>query len=174
MTKRFTNNLLTKTFIASLYCLSSAVYAGENNPFIDLEQEIVIKAKRQSADLKNKIATYLDNVVISQGTLNITADTVKVYISKDESETYIAKGEPAIFSQILADGEPVSLEAKTIIYQPSQQKITISGNALVRQAGSEVKGSKITYNILSEQLEAESNPDEEVTTILQPKKKATP
>jgi lipopolysaccharide export system protein LptA len=141
---------------------------------IDLEQEIVIKAKRQSADLKNKIATYLDNVVISQGTLNMTADTVKVYISKDESETYIAKGKPAILKLILADGEPVSLEANTIIYQPSQQTVIISGNALLRQAGSEVKGSKITYNMLTEQLEAESNPDEEVTTILQPPKKAAP
>jgi lipopolysaccharide export system protein LptA len=174
MTKLFINNTLAKTFIASLLLLSSALQASGKSPMIDLEQEIIIKAKRQTADLKNKIATYIDNVVISQGTLNITADSVKVYIAEDESETYIAKGKPAIFEQTLSDGETVLLEANTIIYQPSQQTLTISGNALLRQAGSEVKGSKITYNILTEQLEAESNPDEEVTTILQPKKKAAP
>ena len=51
---------------------------------------------------------------------------------------------------------------------PHLNIITVSGNAVVKQAGSEVSGSKITYNTLSEKLEAESENNQAVTTVLQP------
>ena len=43
-----------------------------------------------------------------------------------------------------------------------------SGNAQVKQAGSKVTGETITYNTLSEKLEAISRNDDSVTTVLQP------
>ena len=142
---------------------------------IDLEQEIVIKSQRQAGDLKNKIASYLDDVEITQGSLSIQADLVQVYSQVDhETETYIAKGDPAIFEQSLEDGTKITLQADEIRYEPLIYTITISGNALLRQAGSEVTGSKIIYNTLTEQLEAESNKNESVTTILKPKAKKIP
>jgi len=139
----------------------------------DLNQEITIKSNRTAADLKNKIASYLDDVKITQGSLSISADLVQVY-SKISPETgskigtYIAKGKPAIFQQKLDDGSLITLQADEIKYQPWLNTITISGNALLKQAGSEVSGSKIIYNTLTEKLEAESDGNETVTTILQP------
>ncbi len=149
--------------------ISSPVSAAKN----DLTQEITIKSKRQSADLKNKIASYLDDVSISQGSISIVADIVQVYSNLDEntqekSDTYLAKGEPAIFKQALEDGSLISLQANEIKYQPDLHIITVSGNAQVKQAGSKVTGETITYNTLSEKLEAISKHDDSVTTILQP------
>lgn len=139
---------------------------------IDLEKEIVIKSKRQAGDLKNKIASYLDDVLITQGSLSIQADLVQVYSQPEQDkQTYLAKGQPAVFEQALEDGSKITLQADEIKYEPSINTITISGNALLKQAGSEVTGSKIIYNTLTEQLEAESNSDESVTTILKPKAK---
>ncbi|TPH17851.1 lipopolysaccharide transport periplasmic protein LptA [Litorilituus lipolyticus] len=139
----------------------------------DLEQEITIKSQRQSADLKNKIASYLDDVNIQQGSISIKADIVQVFSNNKDTEVekadiYLAKGKPAIFQQQLEDGSLISLQADEIKYQPNINLITVSGNAVVKQAGSEVSGSKITYNTLNEKLEAESNSNEAVTTILQP------
>jgi len=139
----------------------------------DFTHEITIKSKRQSADLKNKIASYLDDVSIQQGSISITADIVQVFSQINEktgekSDTYLAKGQPAIFQQQLEDGSLISLEANEIRYQPTNNIITISGNAQVKQAGSQVTGERITYNTLTEKLEAESNNEESVTTILQP------
>ncbi|WP_246128969.1 lipopolysaccharide transport periplasmic protein LptA [Colwellia demingiae] len=139
----------------------------------DLEQEITIKSQRQAADLKNKIASYLDNVSIRQGSISITADVVKVFSRIDEkngtkNDTYLAKGKPAIFQQQLEDGSLITLQADEITYNPSSNMITISGNALVKQAGSEVSGNEITYNTVSEKLEAQSANNQPVTTILQP------
>ena len=166
MYKPFIKKLLAS--VAALALIAAPAWAAK----IDLEQEIVIKSKRQAGDLKNKIASYLDDVEITQGTLVIKADLVQVYSQEDhETETYIAKGQPAIFEQQLEDGSIVHLEADEIKYQPLISTITISGNALLRQAGSEVSGDKIVYNTLTEQLEAEGGSDQAVTTILKPKAK---
>jgi lipopolysaccharide export system protein LptA len=169
-------NALTRTttlgvnilLLTSLLGLSTA-YAAKK----DLNQEITIKSKRQSADLKNKIASYLEDVSISQGSIAITADIVQVFSKTNEKtgeklDTYLAKGKPALFQQQLEDGSLISLQANEIKYQPDQYLITVSGNAEVKQAGSKVTGEIITYNTSSEKLEAESSSDTSVTTILQP------
>jgi len=152
----------------SLLSLSNAHAAKE-----DLAQEITIKSQRQSADLKNKIVSYLDNVSIKQGSISITADLVKVFSRVDKktgekNDTYLAKGKPAIFQQKLEDGSLISLQADEITYHPNSNHITVSGNAVVKQAGSKVSGNKITYNTLSERLEAHSANNQPVTTVLQP------
>lgn len=164
MYKPYTKKTLVNNILLSLAILFSGNIAAENDNF---SQEIQIKAKRQSADLKNKIASYLDNVLITQGNLTISADLVQV-ISKTENKIYIAKGNPARFEQKLTDGSPIILEAEKIRYEPGKNLITIEGNAKLSQEGSEVSGTKITYNTLTEQLEAESKPNQAVTTILQP------
>jgi len=157
--------LLTSLFLT----LSAPVNAAKK----DLIQEITIKSKRQSADLKNKIASYLDEVSINQGSISINADIVQVYSTidketKQKSDTYLARGKPAIFKQQLDDGSLISLQANEIKYQPDLHIITVSGNAEVKQAGSKVTGETITYNTSSERLEAISSDNEPVTTILQP------
>ncbi len=163
-------NVIRGALLSSLlFTLSAPVNAAKK----DLTQEITIKSKRQSADLKNKIASYLDEVSINQGSISIEADLVQVYsqtnkTTKEKSDTYLAKGKPALFKQQLEDGSLISLQANEIKYQPELHIITVSGNALVKQAGSQVTGETITYNTSSEKLEAISSDNESVTTILQP------
>ena len=167
MYKLFIKKLLASLALASM--LSAPALAAK----IDLEQEIFISAKRQAGDLKNKIASYLDDVVITQGSLKIKADLVQVFSQKDQDvQTYVAKGQPATFEQLLEDGSKIRLQADEIKYEPLSFTITISGNALLSQAGSEVSGEKIVYNTLTEQLEAEGGNNQSVTTILKPKAKS--
>ena len=70
----------------------------------NVDQEIKISSSRQAADLKNKIFSYIDNVIISQGSLTINAELVQV-ITQNESDNkvYIAKGSPATFEQTLEE-----------------------------------------------------------------------
>jgi lipopolysaccharide export system protein LptA len=167
MYKQFIKKLASPLILSFLVATPSVMAAK-----IDIEQEIIIKAKRQEGDLKNKIASYLDEVSITQGSLTILADVVQVLSqTENDHKVYIAKGNPAKFQQLLEDGSPINLQANEIRYEPALHTITISGNALLSQAGSEVSGSKITYNTQTEKLAAESNKNEAVVTILKPQAK---
>jgi len=169
MCKPFIKKLKTKlTFLAALLILVPAVSAEK----FDVEQEIKISSSRQAADLKNKIFSYIDNVIITQGTLKIHAELVQVITQeKSDNKIYIAKGSPATFEQTLQDGSPINLQAKEIRYEPGMNIVVISGDALLRQEGSEVSGSKITYNFETEYVNAESLENAKVETALQPKNK---
>jgi lipopolysaccharide export system protein LptA len=158
----------------SLLCLilSGTLFSSAFAEKFDISQKIEIDASRQAADLKNKIFSYIDNVVITQGSLIIRADLVQVLTqSGSEEKTYIAKGKPATFEQTLSDGTPLSLQADEIRYEPGNNLVIISGNALLQQEDSEVSGSKITYNIDTQYVNAESKTNERTKTIFQPKEK---
>ncbi|WP_260679371.1 lipopolysaccharide transport periplasmic protein LptA [Thalassomonas sp. M1454] len=160
---------MTHKLLLSLALLSSSsLYAAS----VDLEQEIKIVAKKQSSDLKNKVASYLEDVKITQGSLSIEADLVQVANEPgSERKFYLAKGKPAKFSQLLEDGQKIELQANEISYSPSSNTIIIKGNASISQEGSMVTGDIITYNITTEQLTAESTGS--VTTILKPETETT-
>jgi lipopolysaccharide export system protein LptA len=158
----------------SLLCLilSSTFFSSAFAEKFDISQKIEIDASRQAADLKNKIFSYIDNVVITQGSLIIRADIVQVLTQSGSVEkTYIAKGKPAMFKQTLADGTPLNLQADEIRYEPGNNLVIISGNALLQQEDSEVSGNKITYNIDTQYVNAESKTNERTKTIFQPKEK---
>ncbi len=164
----------TKKLKASLACITAAILLipAVNAEKFDVDQEIKISSSRQAADLKNKIFSYIDNVIISQGTLTINAELVQVIAQADsEDKIYIAKGSPATFEQTLEDGSPINLQANEIRYEPAKSIVIISGNALLTQEGSEVSGNKITYNFETEYVNAESLENTVVETVLQPKSK---
>lgn len=167
--------LFIKTLKASITGLTfmAVIAPTANAQKFDVEQEIKISATRQAADLKNKIFSYIDNVIVSQGSLTINADLVQVIAQADsEDKIYIAKGSPATFEQTLEDGSPINLQANEIRYEPANNIVVISGNALLTQEGSEVSGNKITYNFETEYVNAESLENTKVETVLQPKNKA--
>lgn len=152
-----------KLLIGFAFMLPTVTIAAQ----ADFDKEIKIVAKRQASDLKNKIASYLEDVKITQGTLTIEADLVQVSNEPgSDNKFYLAKGQPARFSQLLDDGQKIELKANEISYSPATSIITIKGNASISQEGSIVTGDIIIYNIATEQLTAESN--DSVTTILQP------
>ncbi|GHF78656.1 lipopolysaccharide export system protein LptA [Thalassotalea marina] len=137
---------------------------------IDAQKEVNIASSRTHADIKNKIISYIENVTITQGSLSIKAELVQVLTdSKTQFKTYIAKGKPATFKQTLDDGTPIYLQAEEIKYEPEKHIVVISGNAELRQEGSKMNGSVITYNFLTEEVLADSIDDEQVKSVIQPK-----
>ncbi|MEW6997638.1 lipopolysaccharide transport periplasmic protein LptA [Colwelliaceae bacterium BS250] len=166
MYKLSIKNMPYKLLIGLAFMLPTLTIAAQG----DFDQEIKIVAKRQMSDLKNKIASYLEDVKITQGSLSIEADLVQVSNEPgSDNKLYLAKGKPARFSQLLDDGQKIELKANEISYSPATSTITIKGNASISQEGSVVTGDIIIYNIETEQLTAESS--ESVTTILQPEAK---
>lgn len=141
----------------------------------DFEKEIVIDAKKQSMDIKNHTITFSGGVLVSQGTMNIHADVLKMY-SKDKNnkgkEIIIATGNPAKYSQELDDGQVINAQANEIRYDLGKKTLRLIGDSQLNQNDSLVKGSEISYNLINQELIAEGNKatNDVVTTIFKPEK----
>lgn len=164
MLKQFILPLLHSAVFASLI---SYVYAGED----DFTQPIKVDAQSQFVDGKNKRSTFKGDVNISQGSLVIMADEVEVDASAGEgNQIFIARGNPASYSQTLDDGQQVQAKANELRYEVSSRTISLSGSAELLRDTSSVSGSSIVYDMINEQLVAQGNKSKNgrVTTVFQP------
>jgi lipopolysaccharide export system protein LptA len=148
---------------------SGSVVASED----DFSKPIKVDAKSQFVDGKNKTSLFRDDVLITQGSLVISADEVEVIASAGEGkEVFVARGNPASYSQQLEDGTPVSAKANEIRYEVINSTISLNGKAELKQDTSMVQGDSITFDMITEQLLATGGEDDDgegrVTTVFTP------
>ncbi len=155
----------------SLVGISLIGMTGVNAKEGDLQQELKVAAVSQKADIKNNQVIFFGPVNVTQGTININADELRAFSEESGGQkTMVATGNPATFSQELDDGRIGTASANEIRYELASSILTLKGNAKLDQAGSQVTGNLISYNIEKQQLIAESTGDgkDRVITIFQP------
>jgi len=142
----------------------------------DFEENVVVNAKRQEVFIKENRVIFYDNVVVTQGTILINADKLTVLSTGGKgTEVMIATGNVATFYQELDDGKKINAESNEIRYELGKKRLTLTKNARLRQADSEVKGNKIIYQIDKQEMIAESgnNESDRVITIFTPEDNKT-
>ncbi len=136
----------------------------------DTAQPVYIDSDSQQLDMKSNKVTFVGNVSLKQGSINITADTLSV--TRDEQGQEIkmiqATGKPAKFSQLLDDGRTIKGQANDLQYLLSSDQLTMTGKAQLAQDGNLIQGSSIKYQIAQQKLMADGSEQERVTTVLQP------
>jgi lipopolysaccharide export system protein LptA len=161
---------LNTYLLASLMLLvnSSILQAQDIVKKEDFKEPTRLSSDNNFGDGKEKVAVYEGNVKISQGSLEIKADKVKVSaaLGKD-SEVFEATGNPASYTQQLADGTMVVAKANSIRYEKASQIISLKGNAELLQNAFSVTSDSIIYDIEKERWEAQKRGDskEQVVTI---------
>jgi len=164
-----TDFFTTKIILAPLFFLLSAFSALADNS--DFKQPITVDSKTQFVDGKRKTSIFREDVHVRQGTLKIDADEVEVNATLGEGrEIFIARGNPAVYSQTMDDGADIRAVAQEIKYQTANRTLTLSGSAELHQNSSMVKGESITYNLDKRQLLAEGMAGENgrVITVFRP------
>ncbi|HZJ93860.1 MAG TPA: lipopolysaccharide transport periplasmic protein LptA [Thiopseudomonas sp.] len=163
---------------ASLSLLSGLVHALPS----DSQQPINIQADSAEMDDKRGVAIYRGDVVITQGTLKITGDTVTITLNKNsEIEVFTSVGQPAYYEQQpAADKSIVKAYGITIQYLAADEKIIIIDQAKVIQQGSTFRGEKIIYDTKQQIVTAGRGKQGTITTpaprinmVIQPKNKST-
>lgn len=158
----------TSALLASLFFANALVIAADKN----FDLPINVDSRYQFADGIKRTTLFSEDVHITQGTLSIDADEVEVIAGteSDELQTFIARGNPASYSQTMEDGSVVKASANEIKYVVSQRTITLTGSAQLKQDTTEVKGESISYNIELEQVVAQGDNSEDgrVKTTFQP------
>ncbi|PKG56293.1 lipopolysaccharide transport periplasmic protein LptA [Shewanella sp. Choline-02u-19] len=157
-----------QSILAGLLCLLSiSSYAQVD----DLKQEVKIAAASQEADIKNNQVIFFGPVEVTQGSIKMKADELRVFSKEASSgKILVATGNPATYTQMMEDGRPAMASAKEIRYELATRTLTLLGNATLEQEGSQVTGNRIKYNIGLQKLVAESTGkgNDRVITIIQP------
>lgn len=153
-------NGLRTSFLACLLALVSG--SGALALSTDRNQPINIEADRAEADNAKRITTYYGDVIITQGTLKITGDTVTIeYDDQDRLTKLVSEGTPARFRQ-LPDGKadvPKNYQvahASRMEYYARDDLIVLLGDAVYGQGGDQVAAERIVYDSVNSKMKADS------------------
>ena len=137
----------------------------------DFNEPVFLDSKSQALDGKKKTSIFTDNVVITQGSLELLADRVELDATAGKrKEVIMASGKPASYKQRKDDGSMVEAKANEIIYSVASRTISLKGNASITQNEVKVTGDSIVFDMAKEQILASTDDGskESVRTVISP------
>ena len=146
----------------------------------DREKEIVVGADRLTADDANRTSTFEGNVVVTQGTMRITAARVTVKEDAQRHKLDVASGSPVTFRQKRDKvDEWVEGFAERAEFDDRDDVLKLYGKARVKSNQNELAGDFISYDMRREVAEVSGAPpgkappaNSRVKVIIVPAKKA--
>ena len=147
----------------------------------DRQQPINIEADTASIDNVNGVAIYEGDVIVTQGSIRLTAEKVTLnYSKKQEIEKLIAEGKIARFKQRLDNGEDITAQAKLMEYNALKSMLYLKRAAKLQKSRKGVNSYTstapyITYDTKAGLITANQNGRKKgrikMTLKPQPKKK---
>jgi lipopolysaccharide export system protein LptA len=142
--------------IAALAALAAAPTLAER---ADREKEIVVGADRLTADDANRTSTFEGNVVVTQGTMRMTAGKVVVKEDAQRHKFYVASGSPVTFRQKRDKvDEWVEGFAERAEFDDRDDVLKLYNKALVKSNQNELAGDFISYDMKREVAEVSGSP----------------
>ena len=146
----------------------------------DRDKEIVVGADRLTADDANRTSTFEGSVVVTQGTMRITASKVTVKEDAERHKFYVASGAPVSFRQKRDKvDEWVEGFAQRAEFDDRNDVLKLYDKARVKSNQNEISGDFISYDMKREVAEVSGAPpgkapapDARVKVIILPSKKA--
>ncbi len=171
----------TLTYLAcvSLLCCIWAQQALAE--LADRDKPIDLEADSVTVDDAKQISTYTGNVILSQGSLVIHADSLIVREDSGGFQHSTALGNPTGFKQKMeGKNEYMQGSAKRIEYDGRMDKVQLYGKASVKRGEDMVQGEYISYDanaeyavVMGGKKTLEGGPNSgRVRAIIQPKNKA--
>jgi len=145
----------------------------------DREKEIVVGADRLLADDANRTSTFEGSVIVTQGTMRMTAAKVTVKEDAQRHKFYVANGTPVTFRQKRDKvDEWVEGFAERAEFDDRNDVLRLFNRARVKSNQNEITGDFISYDMKREVAEVSGAPpgqqppkDARVKVIITPAKK---
>lgn len=116
----------------------------------DSKKPIQIDADSAAMDDSEKRVTYRGNVILTQGSMRLNADTLTIQqkMSGGRGDALFANGKPAKFRQEIEGkkGSFVLGRGNRIEYYTKSALLHLIGNASLTQDGNTLTSDRITYN----------------------------
>ena len=147
--------LRSRLLLLALAATAAAAHAER----ADREKEIVVGADRLTADDINKTSTFEGNVVVTQGTMRMTAAKVTVKEDPQKFKYYVANGAPVTFRQKRdKTDEWVDGEAQRAEFDDRNDILKLYSRARVKSGANEITGDFISYDMRRELTEVSGAP----------------
>jgi lipopolysaccharide export system protein LptA len=125
----------------------------------DREKEIVVGADKLLADDAKRISTFDGNVIVTQGTMRITANKVTVQEDAQRHKYYVANGAPVTFRQKRDNvDEWVEGFAERAEFDDRNDVLKLFNHAKVKSNQNEITGEFISYDMRKELAEVTGAP----------------
>ncbi len=136
----------------------------------DANQAIKLLADKATYSERTGVTSYSGSVIITQGSLKMTADNITVNLSQQRSiNSAIATGRPATMQQIVSQEKGLAKgQANKIDYNAMTGIITLTGNAKLTQNGASFAGNVIRYSLKAGDVEATAGGNQRVELVFPP------
>jgi lipopolysaccharide export system protein LptA len=166
---------MKRAFVTGVLCICPAMAFGEK---ADRDKPTQVEANRMTADDARRLNIFEGDVIVTKGTIRLTADRLVVRQDAEGFQFATATGRPARFRQ-RQDAKPgekegiwVEGEALRIELDDRNQKIELFDNARVNRGGDEVAGDYIFVDQRSDFYQVSSGKGAakgRVKAVIQPK-----
>lgn len=127
----------------------------------DRLKAITVSSDSAERDEAKGTTTYAGNVVMKQGSMQINAEKVVIYNTKNKVTKIIATGEPARYQQKPTKKEGlVVAQANTLEYNIRAETLRLIDAAMLQQEGTSLSGSFINYDVKKSVVKAGGSADE--------------
>ena len=141
----------------------------------DRKRPIYLEADRVEIDDESGISTYSGDVRIVQGSMELNASKVVLYLEKRETTRYVATGTPARFKERPEDADDdLVATAPTIEYRVRVDELHLLGGGEVSQGPNTFTGETIVYLVNQNQIRATGGSGSRVTMTIEPEADAEP
>jgi lipopolysaccharide export system protein LptA len=139
----------------------------------DRTKPVTVEADSVKVEDAKRIAVYEGHVVLTQGTLMMTADRIDVQQDDKGFSLGTASGKPVYFRQKMdARDEVAEGWAERIVYDGRSDKLELHGQARLKRGEDELRGNKILYDASTEFYQAQgggTGVHGRVRAVIQPK-----
>lgn len=141
----------------------------------DASQPIKLLADKATYSERTGVTSYSGSVIITQGSLKMTADNITVNLSQGRSiNSAVATGRPATMQQIVTQEKGLAKgQANTIDYNAVTGIVTLTGNARLVQNGASFAGNVIRYSLKAGDVEATAGGNQRVELVFPPNNNAS-
>lgn len=173
--------MMIKKIIPALFVfLLSALgaYAGDNPPVMPSGEPIEITSDRMEAFNKEKLVVFSGTATVTKGNAILKADKVLLYYQDNDDKT-----DKKITAETSKTGDLNKIEAKgnvsltqdqrvatgdEAIYYRESNKIVLTGNAVLNEGKSSIKGEKVTVLLNENRGIVEGNTQKQIKAIIYP------
>ena len=158
--------VITPALLFAALLWSTMVSAAVGN------QPVTIEADRATINEKEGVSTYSGHVVLTQGGIKITADSVIVHQEQGQLTHITALGTPVkYFQQGETPDQDIRGQANTMEYFAAEQRLQLIDNAKLSQGGNSFSGNQIDYDTQREVVTAtvSESGTQRVQVTIQPK-----